>query len=56
VVAGTEVVRQDEDSDYDGLLDRRFEGEAESELSTPAPPALPALDCGGIDRFWAQRR
>jgi hypothetical protein len=55
VVAGGEVVRQDEDSDYDGTMDRRFEGEAQSELSAPAPPELPALDCGGVDRFWAKR-
>ncbi len=56
VVAGTEVVRQDEDADYDGTLDRRFEGEVSSEIEAPAPPMLPSLDCGGVDRFWASRR
>ena len=55
VVAGTEIVRQDEDADYDGTMDRRFEGEAQSDLAAPAPPALPELECGGIDRFWAKR-
>ena len=48
------VVRQDEDVDYDGTFDRRFEGDAATTLSGEAVQArsLGKLDCGAFDDFW----
>jgi hypothetical protein len=51
------VVRQCEDSEYDGAVDRCFEGEkvvpvtGVKELKEP----LGELGCGGFDPFWRQR-
>jgi len=48
------VVRQDEDEDFDGRIDRRFEGAKQVPLEgrPEAPEALRALDCGSFDSFW----
>jgi hypothetical protein len=54
---GGAVARQDEDSDYDGKIDRSFEGQ--TAVAVPAddraPAPLGALDCGAADSFWARR-
>ena len=49
---------QDEDTDGDGVVDRRFEGDK----SVPVPPgttipreAFTRLDCGSFDSFWSKR-
>jgi len=51
---GETVMQQDEDSDYDGRMDRRFVGDQPAELpDRPAAPGkLPSLDCGRFDSFW----
>ena len=51
---GESVARQDEDSDYDGRMDRSFVGDQPAELqgNPKAPGKLPELDCGRFDRFW----
>ena len=53
--AGGELARQDEDSDFDGVLDRSFAGGQPVDL--PAQKAVPAdklgpLDCGRFSDFW----
>jgi len=55
--SGNAVVRQDEDTNFDGVIDRRFENGKPVALSgqTAVPPPLGALDCGEIDRFWSRR-
>jgi len=47
-------VRQDEDSDYDGRLDRSFQGEEAVPLSADAPPLEPfgKLACESFHGFW----
>ena len=52
--ADEKVVRQDEDSSGDGVLDLRFENDQPVPVTDPpnAPPALEKLDCGAFDRFW----
>jgi hypothetical protein len=49
---------QDEDTNGDGIVDRRFEGGK----SVPVPPGatiprdpFPKLDCGSFDGFWTKR-
>jgi len=51
---GDSVARQDEDSDFDGTIDRSFEGKkaVPVEGKPKAPPKLGDLDCGEFDRFW----
>jgi hypothetical protein len=50
--------RQDEDLDFDGVVDRRFVGET---LVEPAPntriegEAFGKLGCGSFHRFWSKR-
>ena len=53
-LAGDEIQRQEEDSDFDGTLDRAFAGDEPAALQGPSkvPPALPKLDCGRFDVFW----
>jgi len=48
------VAQQDEDTDFDGIIDRRFRGTAEATVpeGTKAPPALGKFECGSFDRFW----
>jgi hypothetical protein len=51
---GDAVVRQEEDANYDGKIDRAFQGTAAAPITDPkAPAALPGLDCGAADAFWA---
>jgi hypothetical protein len=54
---GEEVVRQDEDSTFDGVLDLRFDGDTPVPVQgkPAAPPKLPELGCGGFDSFWKRR-
>jgi hypothetical protein len=50
--------RQDEDHDFDGVADARFEGGKPATLParTPIPGApFEKLDCGSFDRFWRTR-
>ena len=49
---GTEF--QDEDTDFDGVLDQRFRGDAQIALppNTAAPSALPEMQCGAFHSFW----
>ena len=55
--SGDAVVLQEEDANYDGKIDRAFQGTAAVPVKDPkAPPALPALDCGPADPFWAGQR
>jgi hypothetical protein len=51
---GDDIRRQDEDSNYDGVMDRSFEGQTpvSVEGSPEAPRKLPNLECGGFDPFW----
>jgi hypothetical protein len=55
--AGAEIARQDEDTNFDGKIDRSFQGTKSVPVPTnPAAPAkLPPLDCGAPDPFWSQR-
>jgi len=49
---------QDEDSDFDGMVDNRFEGEQLVELTSATPiegDAFGKLDCGSLNRFWWRR-
>jgi hypothetical protein len=45
---------QDEDTDYDGILDQRFQGDSQVEIppDSAAPPTLPDLKCGRFNKFW----
>ena len=54
---GEEVARQDEDSNFDGILDLRFEGETAVavEGKPEAPAALPKLECGDFHSFWKRQ-
>jgi hypothetical protein len=54
---GESVVRQDEDSDHDGVIDRRFEGDRPLPIDgrPSVPGELPKLDCGKFDPFWNRR-
>ena len=54
---GDEVVRQDEDTDFDGVIDQRFDGETPVpvEGKPAAPAALPKLECGRFHSFWSRR-
>ena len=52
------VVEQDEDTNFDGILDRRFVGGKPAPLpaGTPVPgPALGPLDCGRFSDAWRGR-
>jgi len=54
---GEEVTRQDEDSDFDGIIDLRFDGETPVtvEGKPEAPAVLPSLECGTFHSFWKRR-
>ena len=49
---GTEF--QDEDTDFDGVLDQRFRGDSQIALppNTAAPAPLPEMQCGDFHSFW----
>jgi hypothetical protein len=51
---GNQVVRQDEDSDYDGTIDRSYAGTEAIELDGTTLRLEPfgALGCGTFDAFW----
>ncbi|MHC4422998.1 MAG: hypothetical protein ACYS1E_20775 [Planctomycetota bacterium] len=56
--SGGQVVRQDEDVDYDGVADQRFEGN--QPVNLPPGTKLPGakfdkLGCGNFHRFWWKR-
>ena len=54
---GETITQQDEDTDFDGVLDRRFRGDTPADIpaDTPAPPAYGELQCGGFDStFWGR--
>jgi hypothetical protein len=57
-VATSGLPLQDEDVDYDGTIDRRFEGDQVVELSNghkiPGEP-FGRIDCGSFHRFWWKR-
>ena len=56
--AGGQLARQDEDTNFDGVIDQRFEGgkpvavPAGTKIAT-AP--LGPLDCGRFSDFWSAR-
>jgi hypothetical protein len=53
--AGDAVARQDEDANFDGKIDRSFQGTKSVPVTDPkAPSALPPLACGPLDPFWSQ--
>ena len=56
-LAGDEVVRQDEDTNFDGTVDVRFDGETPVPVDgrTEMPPELPELECGTFHSFWSRR-
>ena len=52
------VSRQDEDTDFDGIVDLRFDGDTPVDI--PAGTKLAGekfgrLDCGSFHRFWWKR-
>ncbi|MFB3118717.1 MAG: hypothetical protein ACE1ZP_08110, partial [Myxococcota bacterium] len=52
------VSRQDEDIDFDGIVDHRFDGDMP--VDVPAGTKLTGekfgrLDCGSFHRFWWKR-
>ena len=51
------VSRQDEDTDFDGIIDRRFDGEklAEVPAGLAAGEDFGKLDCGSFNGFWWKR-
>jgi hypothetical protein len=52
------VSRQDEDADFNGTIDRRFDGDALIESATGTKiegSRFGTLDCGGFDSFWTKR-
>jgi len=56
--SGGQVARQDEDLDFDGVADQRFEGS--QPVSLPPGTKLPGekfdkLGCGSFHRFWWKR-
>jgi hypothetical protein len=56
--ASGELARQDEDSDFDGVIDRSFAGG--KPVDPPAQARVPAeklgpLDCGRFSDFWRGR-
>ena len=54
---GEEVARQDEDSDFDGIIDLRFDGDTSVpvEGQPEAPANLSKLECGTFHSFWKRR-
>jgi hypothetical protein len=54
---GEAIARQCEDGDYDGRIDRCFEGTAPVAVSgeTDVSAPLGRLECGGFDRFWNEK-
>jgi hypothetical protein len=55
---GTTATRQDEDADFDGIVDRRFDGD--QLVDTPAGTKITGagfgkLGCGSVHRFWWKR-
>jgi hypothetical protein len=52
------VSRQDEDTDFDGIVDLRFDGDMPVDIAAGTKLAgdkFPNLDCGSFDRFWWKR-
>ena len=51
------MARQDEDSDFDGVIDLRFDGDTQVavEDEPEAPAALSKLECGTFHSFWKRR-
>ena len=51
---GDAVTQQDEDTDFDGVLNRRFLGNTPADIppDTSAPAKYGALQCGRFDAFW----
>jgi hypothetical protein len=52
------VSRQDEDTDFDGIVDQRFDGDVAVDI--PADTKIAGakfgnLDCGSFHRFWWKR-
>jgi len=52
------VTQQDEDTDFDGRIDRVFRGQqlVPGAAGGAVPPRFGPLDCGSIDPAWAARR
>ena len=58
VYAGGALLHQDEDSDGDGRVDRRFRGDQSAEVPADARiegDRFRTLDCGSFDGFWWKR-
>jgi hypothetical protein len=51
------VIRQCEDAEFDGRIDRCFEGESLAEVSgvTDVGAPLESLGCGSLHSFWRRR-
>jgi hypothetical protein len=52
------VSRQDEDGDFDGVLDRRFDGDALVDVPAGTPiggEEFGKLGCGSFHSFWRKR-
>jgi len=49
--------RQDEDTDFDGVIDRRFDGDALVDVpaGTKVGPKFGELGCGSFHAFWWKR-
>jgi hypothetical protein len=56
-LSGPDVVRQCEDSEYDGTVDRCFEGDQVAPVTgvTDLSEPLGSLGCGSFDSFWRSR-
>ena len=52
------VTHQDEDTDFDGVVDQRFEGQtpiAVAEGTAVDAESFSKIDCGSFHRFWWKR-
>ena len=58
VFAGGQLARQDEDTDFDGVIDQRFEGDKPAAVPPGAKISATKfgpLDCGRFSEFWTRR-
>ena len=56
--AGADVRQQHEATNFDGVIDRRFQGQ--TAVTVPRNTRVPGekfekLGCGSFDRFWSKR-
>jgi hypothetical protein len=56
-IADGNTIRQCEDAEFDGRIDRCFEGEKLVDVTgvTDVSAPLERLGCGGLHRFWRSR-